>query len=168
MNNCKGFTLTEILLAVLIVGLIGIALAALTGTAVRESGVGRTRLMLRNQVSAALRQLRQDVHLASAVTGCNGGSNWTLQQKIPMGPNYPATDEIKYELKGAVASGYRITRNGKPWLNYVKVVNQSGFKSPSCTLKGKSAMQITLVVGVDSEPPVTETVQETFVLPHGF
>ena len=64
MKNNKGFTLAEILLAVLIVGIIGVALAAVTTAALRESGTGRTRLILRNQLSIAVRQLRQDIQLA--------------------------------------------------------------------------------------------------------
>lgn len=60
MTNKKGFTLTEILLAVMIVGIIGVALASLTTAASRESGVGRSKVMLRNNLSIALRQLRQE------------------------------------------------------------------------------------------------------------
>ena len=48
MKNNKGFTLTEILLAVMIVGIIGVALAALTTAASREGGVGRSKILLRN------------------------------------------------------------------------------------------------------------------------
>ena len=62
MKNNKGFTLTEILLAVMIVGIIGVALAALTTASSREAGVGRSRVLLRNNLSLAMRQLRQDVH----------------------------------------------------------------------------------------------------------
>ena len=61
MKNNKGFTLTEILLAVMIVGIIGVALAALTTASSREAGVGRSRVLLRNNLSLAMRQLRQDV-----------------------------------------------------------------------------------------------------------
>ncbi len=67
MNKKRGFTLTEVLLAVLVVGLIGIALASLTTAASREGGVGRSRVMLRNSMSRALRQLRQDIHDSSRV-----------------------------------------------------------------------------------------------------
>ncbi len=67
MNKERGFTLTEVLLAVLVVGLIGIALASLTTAASRESGVGRSRVMLRNSMSRAIKQLRQDVHDSSRV-----------------------------------------------------------------------------------------------------
>ncbi len=67
MNKKHGFTLTEVLLAVLVVGLIGIALASLTTAASREGGVGRSRVMLRNSISRALRQLRQDIHDSSRV-----------------------------------------------------------------------------------------------------
>ncbi len=65
MYKKRGFTLTEVLLATLVVGLIGIALASLTTAASREGGVGRSRVMLRNSMSRALRQLRQDVHASS-------------------------------------------------------------------------------------------------------
>lgn len=65
--NKKGFTLTEILLAVMIVGLIGVALAALTTAASRESGVGRSKVMLRNNLSLALRTLRSDINSARQI-----------------------------------------------------------------------------------------------------
>lgn len=62
-----GFTLTEVLIAVMIVGLIGVALASLTTAASRESGVGRSKVMLRNNLSLALRQIRQDISQASRI-----------------------------------------------------------------------------------------------------
>lgn len=156
MNNNKGFTLTEVLLAVMIVGLVGIALAALTGTAVRESNLGRTRMTLRNQASIALRQLRQDVHQASSVT-CSG-SSWTLQQEKQLGPTHSPTT-VTYTF-----SNPSITRNNEAWLGQVRNAN--------CTLDYAGAgfnsiLKVYLVIGVDSEPPVTETLEETFMLPHG-
>ena len=72
MMNKKGFTLTEILLAVMIVGIIGVALASLTTAASRESGVGRSKVMLRNNLSIALRQLRQDVQNSTRVLYVRG------------------------------------------------------------------------------------------------
>ncbi|HAM43049.1 MAG TPA: hypothetical protein DCP52_04380 [Elusimicrobia bacterium] len=72
MTNKKGFTLTEILLAVMIVGIIGVALASLTTAASRESGVGRSKVMLRNNLSIALRQLRQDVQESTRVLYVRG------------------------------------------------------------------------------------------------
>lgn len=72
MKNKKGFTLTEILLAVMIVGIIGVALAALTTAASRESGVGRSKILLRNNLSLALRQLRDDIHASSRVMYVRG------------------------------------------------------------------------------------------------
>ncbi len=72
MKNKKGFTLTEILLAVMIVGIIGVALAALTTAASRESGVGRSKILLRNNLSIALRQLREDIHNSSRVMYVRG------------------------------------------------------------------------------------------------
>lgn len=66
-RNKRGFTLTEILLAVMIVGLIAVALASLTRAASREAGVGRSRVMLRNNLSTFLRVLRNDMNSASRV-----------------------------------------------------------------------------------------------------
>ncbi len=72
MKKNKGFTLTEILLAVMIVGIIGVALASLTTAASRESGVGRSKVLLRNNLSIALRQLRDDIHESSRVMYVRG------------------------------------------------------------------------------------------------
>ena len=170
MKNNKGFTLTEVLLAVMIVGVVGVALAALTGAAVRESSIGRTRMMLRNQLSSAMRQLRQDVHLSSKISGCSGSFGFTLQQDAtyPIGPNHTPQD-VTYAL-----SGTTITRNGETWLTDVKVEPAGDFIPAKCELIDtgdgtvKSAMRIRLAVGVNSNPPVTETIEKFFVLPHGF
>lgn len=63
----RGFTLTEVLLAVMIVALIGVALASLTRSSARESGVGRSKIMLRNSLSTFVRQLRKDLSNATRV-----------------------------------------------------------------------------------------------------
>ena len=163
MKSNKGFTLTEVLLAVMIVGLVGVALAALTGTAVRESNVGRTRMMIRNQASIALRQLRQDVYQASkGVSGCNGGG-WSFTQSDAIGPENSPTG-VAYAYNNNV-----ITRNGDPWLNNVK---NSSHEIPVCEFVDSGAgnssiMKIRLMLGVDSEPPVTEYIEEIFMVPHG-
>lgn len=72
MKNKKGFTLTEILLAVMIVGIIGVALASLTTASSRESGVGRSRMVLRDNLSVALRQLRRDVQSSTRMLYARG------------------------------------------------------------------------------------------------
>lgn len=74
MKNKNGFTLTEILLAVMIVGLIGVALASLTTAASRESGVGRSKVLLRNNLSSALRTLRGDVDNARLISFVSGAA----------------------------------------------------------------------------------------------
>ena len=66
-KNRGGFTLTEVLLAVMIVGLISVALAALTRAAARESGAGRSKIMLRNNLSTFVRTLRRDMSQATVV-----------------------------------------------------------------------------------------------------
>lgn len=71
-RNRRGFTLTEVLLAVMIVGLIGVALAALTRSAAREAGIGRSRIMLRNNLSTFARTLRNDLEQASYIRDIAG------------------------------------------------------------------------------------------------
>lgn len=75
MMNKKGFTLTEVLLGIMIVGIIGIALAALTTSATRDSGISSSRIMLRNNLSIVLRQLRADIHESSNATNVAGVLN---------------------------------------------------------------------------------------------
>lgn len=76
MKNKSGFTLTEVLLAVMVVGLIGVALASLTTAATRESGVGRSKVMLRNNLSLFLRTLRDDINAATYINmGASSGPN---------------------------------------------------------------------------------------------
>lgn len=172
MKNTKGFTLVEILLAVMIVGVVGIALAALTSAAVRESNVGRTRMILRNQISVAMRQLRQDV-LESSGGSANGG-NLTLLQEKAIGPEHQAA-EVVYSF-----SGNTITRtkdgNSRIWVSNIKSGN-TDFVSPqflfvhsgSAGAPVNSVLRVRLLVGfTDSKPIITETVEETFILPHGF
>lgn len=87
MTNKKGFTLTEILLAVMIVGVIGVALAALTTSASRESGVGRSRMLMRDNLSLAMRQLRQDIQEATQVLYVHGkiqSSELSNSNKVPL------------------------------------------------------------------------------------
>lgn len=84
MIKKKGFTLTEILLATLVVAIIGIALASLTTAASRESGVGRSKVMLRNGISRAMRQLRQDLHESSRVLFVRGSIGNTSDTQIPL------------------------------------------------------------------------------------
>lgn len=168
MRNNKGFTLTEVLLAVMIIGIVGVALAALTGAAVRESSVGRTRMMLRNQLSVALRQLRQDAHWASEVA-CSGGS-WMFMQSYQIDPGI-AVGSVSY-TSSCSDNICTITRNGEDFLSNVK---QIANYSPKCSLEyldsshpTSPVLKLTFVLGTDSEPPVTETVEEILVLPHGF
>lgn len=90
MKKRNGFTLTEILLAVLVVAIIGVALASLTTAASRESGVGRSKVMLRNGISRAMRQLRQDLHESSRVffvRGPIGANNATQIPLLMLGKN---------------------------------------------------------------------------------
>ena len=84
MTNKKGFTLTEILLAVMIVGLIGIALAALTTASSRESTIGNSKILLRNNLTAFLRQLRHDIRGATRILYVSGNITASSASTYPM------------------------------------------------------------------------------------
>ena len=162
MKNNKGFTLMEVLLAALIVGVIGIALAALTTAAVREGGVGRTRVMLRHQLSLAMQQLRQDIAFADQVGVYKNPDGTVKSVKInhmhPQGQKYigvlgdttPMTVDhpvlITYEftkkensntggiIKRSVSQQGATVVNKEIWLSNIKTVSQSGFISPQFDL----------------------------------
>lgn len=108
MRNKKGFTLTEVLLAVMIVGLISIALASLTRAAARESGVGRTKIMLRNNLSMFMRTLRKDLASSSYVSGVYG---W-----LPVG----TTPVILVQMAKNMDSKGNVLQAGEPkeWITY--------------------------------------------------
>ncbi len=173
MNNKNGFTLTEILLAVMIVGVIGIALAALTTAAVRESGAGRTRLMLRNQISLAMRQLRQDIHESTAATGT--GNGLTLSQDKKIGPDHQNTT-VTYTYSDNQITRRKGSAASTVWLNNVLNETVGNFVSPRFELYNtgnspvNSVLRVTLITGVDDGKNIVikEAVDETFMLPHGF
>ncbi len=189
MNNKKGFTLTEVLLAAMVVGLLGVALAALTSSATKEGGRGRTRIILRNNLSMALRQLRQDIHGASSIS-FPSGKLLEINQAYKAGPD-SAQNTIVYELSTAGASapahiqpagstvGNVITRqvNGgtaQPWLSNVKKISDEyphfylENAADSATSVGiNSVLRVDIIVEVPSNPVVNEVVHETFMLPHG-
>ncbi len=105
MNHKKGFTLTEILLAVMIVGIIGVALAALTTAASRESGVGRSKVLLRNNLSIALRQLRRDVQQSTRVLYVRGGLGSSLgTSAVPLLMLGKNVDQDGNTIEGLTAS----------------------------------------------------------------
>ena len=83
MAHKNGFTLTEVLLAVMILALIGVALASLTTAASRESSLGNSKIVLRNSLSAALRQIRTDIE----------SSTWVLNETAEL-TSAPATNSV--------------------------------------------------------------------------
>lgn len=109
MRNKKGFTLTEILLAVMIVGLISVALASLTRAAARESGVGRSKIMLRNNLSMFMRTLRNDLASATRVSRVHG---WTAVSNT--------TPVMLLQIaKNVDRNGNQInTHENKEWITY--------------------------------------------------
>ena len=162
MMNNKGFTLTEVLLAAMIVGIIGIALAALTTAALRESNIGRTRIMLRNQISLFLRQFRQDLQnseglpdeLGYTKSGPSAPNKLTLNLKqLNDGPN------VKYEC----TDGDKCTRDGETVLNHIEFLNNQIFTLES--VGDVKVMTTEFVVGLNGEPPIKEYVKATFVSP---
>ena len=82
-RTSRGFTLTEVLLAVMIIGLIGISLAALTRAASREGSVGRSKIMLRNNLSTFVRTLRQDMAETSYIPTDGIAGELTLSDASP-------------------------------------------------------------------------------------
>lgn len=203
MTNNKGFTLMEILLAAFIVGIIGVALAALTTAAVRETGVARTRTMLRHQLSVALRQLRQDIEQADGVQirfNMGTGSaplttrRMVLTSNVQLGPGQRESWTITYTFTagsapgaGGGTTGGTITRSVEvggsertsTWLENVKFIRTENFASPRFAQETwgvntteintlASAIRVTLIVEVPGSPVVNETIDETFMLPHGF
>lgn len=203
MTNNKGFTLMEILLAAFIVGIIGVALAALTTAAVRETGVARTRTMLRHQLSVALRQLRQDIEQADGVQirfniGTGSAPQTTrdmvLTSNVQLGPGQRESWTITYTFTagsapgaGGGTTGGTITRRvtvgesvrTSTWLENVKFIRTENFVSPRFARETwgtntaganavASAIRVTLIVEVPGSPVVNETIDETFMLPHGF
>ena len=109
MKNKKGFTLTEILLAIMIMGVVGVTLAAMSTAASRESGVGKNKMILRENLTVAMRQLRQDLSSAHQVVYVRGPlasadpSHPKLLLKLNIGGNFeghhipgPIGDEPKY------------------------------------------------------------------------
>ena len=194
MKNKHGFTLVEILLAVMIVGLIGLSLAAVTTAALRESGVGRTRMVLRNQLSIALRQLRQDIQLADTVAVSDGGYKLTLTfaDNKKAGPNtYVLPGKVVYSFTPGVdlAPGYTAS-NGATlggtiyrtvdddtvdvWLSNVKKILDGTDSYPSFELVGNeqhgspdSRVRLRLIVQANSLPVVNEAIDEMFFTSHG-
>lgn len=172
MKNKKGFTLTEVLLAAMIVGVIGVALAALTTAALRESGAGRVRLMLRNQLSLFMRQLRQDVRESVSLTVEDNGTKLTLtkEEDKKLGPNQIIDGLVIY-----TCSGGKCMRNAETVLNYVQPGPSGTWETPFVVLKsdGKegsmnSILQVRLIVGMDAQQPIKEVIGETVMLPQGF
>ena len=192
MINKKGFTLTEVLLAVVIVGLIGVALASLTTAASREAGIGRSKIMLRNNLSLFLRTLRNDINAATSIDMASsaGPESGTLfkvcDNKSVLGSSLTNPGStmgcVTYTFEkgnittnvvpsGATRGGV-IKRNGTVVLNNVKYMrSHEGYSSPRFVRKGNlnvaSAISITLVVELNSTPPVNDIVEETFLLPNG-
>lgn len=197
MTNNRGFTLIEILLAAMIVGLIGLSLGAISTAALRESGIGRTRMILRNQLSLALRQLRQDIHEASKITFPSSGNDmlvleYNADQRIGQDPTNRHTVTYKLEKSGISAPGggtvgnkiMRIVKDSegnvlfrsdtKPWLENVKsITSQTDLDEAYPSFKPlspsgqDSRVIVRLIVQPVGEIVINETVRTVIVSPQG-
>ena len=190
MRNNKGFSLTEVLVAVMIVGLIGIALASLTVSASRESAAGRSKVMLRNNMSLFMRTLRDDINAATYIEGGNASPAGTgvilkvCDDRTLLGTGISSVNGMgcvtyKFEKGSDTANivpenstrGGKITRNDEVVLNNVKYVNSNGYVSPSFKRVGNdttgSALDVAIITELNSTPVVNEVMEETFLLPNG-
>lgn len=136
MTNKKGFTLTEVLLAVMIVGLIAVALASLTRAAARESGIGRSKIMLRNNLSMFMRTLHGDMAKATRVEVMRGESNIgsgavTLVQ---LAQNVDRNGNL---ILQTTRSGSTVTTQKAKWISYCFVRgNDNANIQPSDAYRG--------------------------------
>lgn len=100
MIRKNGFTLTEVLLAVMIVALIGVALASLTSAASRESALANSRVILRNNLSSALRQIRRDIQstpqIFSDTSAYEGAVSGTVIKLVSFIPEVNPDHRIDY------------------------------------------------------------------------
>ncbi len=196
MKNKRGFTLTEVLLAVMIVGLIAVSLASLTRGAARESGVGRSKVMLRNNLSTFMRRLRSDLTKANFVTAISGplsnsGKLITMVQNGDQDGN-PITDQavswVSYCFKkgstscsGGTCGGeiYRVASkdcpsSGETVLTNGKYINTSEYGSPLVERHGfsrsnmNSLLKVQVIVELTSKPVINDVVEETFAMPNGY
>lgn len=197
MKNQKGFTLTEVLLAVMIVGLIAVSLASLTRGAARESGVGRSKVMLRNNLSTFMRRLRSDLTKANHVPYISGkrsdsGKLITMVQNGDIEGNsvIPGKEAVWVSYcfkKGTSCSDdictggsiYRVTGqecpgSGENVLMNVKYIDKSGYISPLFERHKfsrsnlNSLLKVQVIVELNSTPVINDVVEETFAMPNGY
>ncbi len=137
MTNKKGFTLTEVLLAVMIVGLIAVALASLTRAAARESGIGRSKIMLRNNLSMFMRTLRGDMAKASRVEVMYGNTNvgTSAVALLKLAQNVDKSGSL---ILKTVKDGSTTTTQKAKWITYcfVRGTDQNAPISPSDAYRG--------------------------------
>ncbi len=172
MRNKKGFTLTEVLLAAMIVGLIGVALAALITSSTREGSMGRTRVMLRNQISNAMRLMRQDIHQANSISLDSSQKITLTSSEERVAGRNNAYGTVVYELNRESSGELKRIRGGSSevLLKHVQsaftsfeLINQTG---QSGTMN--SLLRVKILVKVGDNPSVMEVADNTFSLPNGF
>jgi len=160
MKNNKGFTLTEVLLAVTIVGVIGVALAALTTAASRESHIGSSRSMLRGYMTSALRQMREDIRNTSRVLYVRGNvaiSDSTPTRLLVLALNKDA------EGKDILKESDLLQRSQSGYVSYCFVKGSISSVPDGATAGGKIIRRISSVKPTSSDACTTgkaETILE--------
>lgn len=151
MKKRNGFTLTEVVLAVIIVGMVGVAVASLSVVVSRDSTATNSHILLRNTLSSALRQIRKDVQTSSVlkdtpvinqakkvVPDCSVVSPYyRILQLQPMG----TTDYIIYFLQAGKEKAYPMRLFNSPWMtpedgDICKPVAQKGCTCENPSLAG--------------------------------
>lgn len=196
MKDKKGFTLTEVLLAVMIVGLIAVSLASLTRGAARESGSGRSKVMLRNNLSSFMRRLRSDLTKANFVTYISGpitdsGKLITMVQNGDQDGNSITDQTVSWVsycfVKGtddSCSEGtcgghiYRVESqdcpgSGENVLMNVKYISGE-YNSPLFARHEfsrdnlNSLLRVQIIVELNSRPVINDVVEEIFAMPNGY
>ena len=197
MMRKNGFSLTEVLLAVMIVAIIGVALASLTTAASRESSLGNSRIILRNNLSAAMRQIREDIqspHTRKIIR--SGGADPRAGEVVPIlgieqgektisycflagsvtenvVPNGATTGGAIYRLINGEPCDEEHVKNKSPLLTNVKHISQDAgihpkYQVPFTVDVGGGATGIRLILEVpNSNPVVNIASEEIFFGPRG-
>ena len=146
-RNQRGFTLTEILLAVMIVGLIAVALASLTRSAARESGIGKTRIVLRNNLASFTRILHTDTGSATRVQAA-GELNGVGTGVIPVLKLGLHMDKDGNALRTTATTGLKVPP--RTWITYCfKRGDDQGNVVPNSAYRGGTLYRVTSTTGPD-------------------
>lgn len=194
MKHKNGFTLMEVLLAVMIVAIIGVALASLMSAASRETNLGNSKIILRNNLSHALRIIRNDVQSATGL--CNVSDSLlslvSLEEKavtycfekgeIDAAPNGAKVGGKIYRLERAncdalpescaavfESNDKELLLGNVKYLKVGKVGLTGSYEVPKFSIENFGTVSIQLILEVPgSKPPANEATEQVFFLPSSF